>query len=99
MTAAAKTRGPMPAPTPPAMLRPTGDGPAWPLEAVTRTFAILGQRGTGKSTAAADMVSDVGTFGTHLSVLRRNGLATVHGADVTGGDALYLSATADRRPQ
>lgn len=49
--------------------------------------------------AAVDMASDGGTFGTYLSVLRRNGLATVHGAEVTAGDALYLSAAADRRPQ
>jgi hypothetical protein len=40
-----------------------------PLDAVTRTFAVLGQRGTGKTNAAVVMVEEMVKAGGHVAIL------------------------------
>jgi hypothetical protein len=40
-----------------------------PLDAVTRTFAILGQRGTGKTTGAVVLVEEMAAAGGHVAIL------------------------------
>jgi hypothetical protein len=40
-----------------------------PLDAVTRTFAVLGQRGTGKTNAAVDLVEEMVSAGGHVAIL------------------------------
>lgn len=41
---------------------------ALPLDAVTRTFGVLGQRGTGKTNAAVVMVEEMARAGGHVVV-------------------------------
>lgn len=43
--------------------------PTLPLDAVTRTFGIVGQRGTGKTSTAVVMVEEMARKGAHCAVL------------------------------
>lgn len=43
--------------------------PTLPLDAVTRTFAVLGQRGTGKTNTAVVMVEEMARKGGHVVIL------------------------------
>lgn len=44
-------------------------GVTLPLDAVTRTFGVLGQRGTGKTSAAVVMAEEMVTAGAHIAIL------------------------------
>ena len=49
-------------------------GLALPLDAVTRTFGIVGQRGTGKSTAAAVLVEEIAAAGARAVIVDPTGV-------------------------